>query len=363
MNQRYHQPWTLVQNQIRGNGGREIDKFRGIEPAVDFKAGSEAWIGSTTHVKPAPADNPYWGCSEVIMPDGEKKYLFEAIEEAPEEILGEAHIAKNGHDIGVLVKYLDAASQYGLQCHPTREWAKKMWNQEHGKAESWYVLSTRDDTAEPAYILLGFKEGVTREVWKKYYDEGNLKELENLCHKIEVHPGDSFFLGGGLPHALGTGCFVIEVQEPQDITLGWGNYELASRWPATRELTKEFYDERLLGAYHYDGCSYEENLRRWKSVHKVIREGSWGNESIIIGPDQTTYFSFTEITLDGETEIAKTGYPQICIVTEGEGKLVWDGGEMEIKKGGEIFFPYDVPGFKAVGKLHLVLCNPEGAQL
>lgn len=360
MNQRYHQPWNLVPNKIRGNGGREIDKFRGVEPAVDFMGGSEAWIGSTTHVKPAPEDNPYLGCSEVIMPDGEKKYLFEAIEEATEEILGAAHIAQNGHDIGVLVKYLDAASQYGLQCHPTREQAKKMWDQEHGKAESWYVISTRDDTEEPAYILLGFKEGVTREVWEKYYYEGDLNSLENLCHKIEVHTGDSFFLGGGLPHALGTGCFVIEVQEPQDITLGWQKYDLAP-WQKKEGITEEFYDERLLSSYHFDGCSYEENLKRWKSEHKVIRQGDWGQESIIIGPEQTSYFSFTELIVGSEAEIVKTGYPQICIVTGGEGKLVWDGGEMEIRKGGEIFFPYDIPGFKAVGNLHLVLCNPEGA--
>ena len=360
MNPVYHQPWVLVPNQIRGNGGREIDKFRGIEPARDYDAGSEAWIGSTTHVKPAPADKPYWGCSEVIMPDGTRKYLFEAIDENPEEVLGEEHIKQNGHDIGVLVKYLDAATQYSLQCHPTREWAKKMWNQEHGKAESWYVIGTRDDTAEPAYILLGFKEGVTREVWEKYYREGNLEKLEGLCHKIEVHEGDSFFLGGGLPHALGTGCFVIEVQEPQDITLGWQRYDMA---PERKKggVEEAFYDERLLGSYHYDGCSYEENLKRWKSERKVIREGDWGHESVIIGPEQTTYFSFTEVLLDGETEIVKTGYPQICIVMDGSGKLLWDGGEMEVKKGGEIFFPYDIPGFKASGNLHLVLCNPEGA--
>ena len=33
--------------------------------------------------------------------------------------------------------------------------------------------------------------------------------LEGLCHKILVHPGDAFFVGGGCPHALGEGCFVI----------------------------------------------------------------------------------------------------------------------------------------------------------
>ena len=41
----FHQPWELVPNHIRGKGGREIDKFRGVYPPVDYDAGSEAWIG------------------------------------------------------------------------------------------------------------------------------------------------------------------------------------------------------------------------------------------------------------------------------------------------------------------------------
>lgn len=372
MNPMNHQPWELVQNQIRGRGGREIDKFRGVENGKgDYNAGSEAWIGSTTHVENAKPENPYYGCAEVIHPDGRKMYLFEAINEAPEEILGAKHMAINGTGIGVLVKYLDAQYQYGLQCHPTREMARKYWNQEHGKAESWYVIGTRDDVDEPPYMILGFKDGVTREVWEKYYNEGNLEKLEGLCHKFEVKTGDAFFLGGGLPHALGQGCFVIEVQEPQDITLGWQNYDLVRQWYAKwglsqeeidkRFMSKEQYDARLLDSYIYDGCTLEENFRRWKSEKPVIRSGEWGDERFIIGPTQTNYFACTEITVKGETEILHTGSPQIGIALSGTGKLVWDGGEMELKQGKEIFFPVDISGLKVVGDLHLVLCHPEGA--
>ena len=357
----YHEPWRLVQNQIRGRGGREIDKFRGVTPPQDTRNGSEAWIGSTTHVEKPPEDKPYYGCSEVMLPDGRRTFLFQAIQENPEEVLGKRHMAVNGTDIGVLVKYLDAQEQYGLQCHPTREWAMEKWGQSHGKAESWYVIGTRDDTPEPAYILLGFKDGVTREDFEKYYYAGDICGLESLCHKIPVQKGDSFFLGGGVPHALGRGCFVIEVQEPQDITLMWWNYQLTHEF-LKKGVTEEEYDERLLGAFIYDGCSYEENLRRWKTPHDVMRSGDWGREEMIVGPKHTTYFSFSEITLDGETEIVSTGFPQIGIVREGSGKLLWNGGEMSIAQGDEVFFPVDIPGLYVRGQLHLVLCNPEGTQ-
>jgi mannose-6-phosphate isomerase len=358
----YNQPWKLVQNRIRGRGGREIDKLRGVYPPVDDGTGSEAWIGSVTQVRNPPADKPHYGCSEVILPDSRQMFLFEAIGLSPGQVLGEKHSKHNGSGMGMLIKYLDAQAQYGLQCHPTRAWAKEMWDSDYGKEESWYVLGTRDDTKEPAYILLGFKEGISKELWEKHYRNDDIAALENLCHKIPVKAGDAFFVGGGVPHALGEGCFVIEVQEPCDITLGAHTYEYMknnyNRWRTA--FDKETYDKRLLGAYIYDGCSYEENLKRWHIPKKQIRSGLWGKEELIIGTGQTKYFSFTELTVNGSTDMLDTSFPKVAIAVKGEGKIVYNTGEMLIKQGDEIFFPYNVPNAKVEGNLTMVICHPEG---
>jgi hypothetical protein len=109
----YHQPWRLVPNRIRGAGGREIDRLRGLCPARDDPSGSEAWIGSVTRVGNPPPGEPNRGCSEVTLPDGRRMYLFEAINLAPEETLGPRHLALHGKDtLGVLIKDLDAQKQY-----------------------------------------------------------------------------------------------------------------------------------------------------------------------------------------------------------------------------------------------------------
>ena len=359
----YSQPWKLVQNRIRGKGGREIDKLRGITPPVDDDTGSEAWIGSTTRVENPPADNPNYGCSEVVLPDGRRMFLFEAIALAPNEVLGERHIAINGESIGVLIKYLDAQRQYGLQCHPTREWAAKMWGNPYGKEESWYVIGTRDDTPEPAYILLGFKEGITREKWEKYYYNADIKGLENLCHRIEVKKGETYFVGAGCPHALGEGCFVIEVQEPSDITLGALPYkEMIKYWKSIESTGEALYNERLLGAYDYTGRNYEDNLGHWQAKRKVIREGAWGKEELIIGPGHTTYFSFTEAEINRQAMIRDTGFPQIAIVLEGSGIIRTVNSETQFNKADEIFLPYRMPGAEIIGdNVKIVFCHPEGA--
>jgi len=358
----YTQPWRLVQNKIRGKGGREIDKFRGINPPVDDDTGSEAWIGSTTKVGNPPADKPNYGCSEVVLPDGRQMFLFEAIALSPVEIPGEKHMSINGNNIGVLVKFLDAWEMYGLQCHPTRKWAAEMFNSPYGKEECWYVVGTREDSSEPAYVLLGFKEHVTRETWEEYYHKGDIKALENLCHKIQVHPGEMYYVAGGCPHALGEGCFVIEAQEPCDITVGAHSYkELVRRWKHTPSVSEGLYDERLLGSYIYNGRSYEESLRYCCPERKIIREGSWGKEELLIGNEHTSYFSMTEINVDGQIDLRNTGFPQIAIVTEGSGIIIYDGGEMRIKKADEIFLPYNIPNAEITGdNIKIVFCHPEG---
>jgi mannose-6-phosphate isomerase len=296
-------------------------------------------------------------------------YLFEAINLAPEEVLGPQHLARHGKDIlGMLIKYLDAQKQYTLQAHPNRAWAKKMWDSNFGKEESWYVIGTRDDTPEPAYILLGFKEGVTREQFEALYRRDDLPALEKLCHKIPVKKGETYFVGGGVPHALGEGCFVIEVQEPNDITVVPITLKKRSEmFKMSPTEDEDLYSRRMLGSFIYDGCNETENLRRWRIPHKTIRSADWGQEYYIIGPEQTSYFSYTRLDLKTAAPLRDTGFPQVGIVLEGQGSIRWTGGgagELILHRGDEIFLPYSIPNAEFVspaGNLSVILCQPEGA--
>ena len=128
-------------------------------------------------------------------------------------------------------------------------------------------------------------------------------------------------------------------------------------------LYAEDIGDALLGAYVYDGCSYEENLRRWRAPRVTVRKGGWGSEEILIGPAQTKFFSFTELNLAGETEMLRTGFPQVAMVLSGQGELFWEGGSLPVRQGMELFFPYDIPNFGVRGELRMVLCNPEGAEI
>ena len=349
-------PWKLEWNKlVRYPGGREIDRFRGVTPPKD-DGRPEAWVGSDTRVFNITEDTPNEGCAKVVLPSGEVKYLFEAIAENPEAVLGDEHIAINGKNMAVLVKLLDAEFQLGLQCHPSREKAKIYYDSEYGKAESWYIIGVRDDTEEPPYVLMGFKEGVDKEVYGKAFDTGDVKQMEACIHKIPVQVGDVFNIAAGLPHAVGAGCFLVEVQESSDITIGWS--KLRGVIPSK---IQEMHREILLDCYEYDGGSLEYILEKYRIVPEVIGETEGGKELLMLGEKQTPYFSFSQVETNASYKVEDTGFIRVLIVLEGNGTMKWDGGEMSISKADEIFVPYGVKGLTFESDdstLKVVLCNP-----
>lgn len=322
-------PLELVLNKIpRYPGGREIDRFRRIkDPKDDGKP--EAWVGSTT----CAVGQKKVGLSEVVLPSGDIVLLKELIQKYPKELLGYRHFEKFGQETCILVKLLDAKRQLGLQTHPTREYAKRHFNSQFGKVESWYIIGTREDQDEEPYVLLGFKEGITRQVFEELYEKQDIKSMEEWCHKIPVEPGDMFFVDAGVPHAVGPGCFLVEVQESSDITVG----VTKRSFPTEKEELE--YKERLLGCYTYTGHDYKTNLAKYKIPPKIVRHDQGGIEKVLLGAEQTSYFGVTELEVKDEFALRNTGIFSIAIVLSGEGELHYEGGCMKIRKSNEIFLP------------------------
>jgi mannose-6-phosphate isomerase len=119
----------------------------------------------------------------------------------------------------VLVKILDSCSRLMIQTHPNDEQAQSYFGHPYGKTEAWYVLGTRINGGEPPYVLLGFKEEATRAKWAGLFERQDVAGMIACLNKIEVKPGDCFYVPANVPHAMGSGVFFAEVQQPADITL------------------------------------------------------------------------------------------------------------------------------------------------
>lgn len=148
---------------------------------------------------------------------------------------GESVIAEGKHkgetlrgllgELPVLVKYIDAKERLSVQVHPDEEYARLHEN-DSGKNEAWRVLAAEKN----AFVYLGFKERVSPEAVRRAVKSGT---VENLLNKIPVKAGDSFYIPAGTVHAIGAGCFILEIQQTSNIT-----YRLYD-WGRGRELHVE----------------------------------------------------------------------------------------------------------------------------
>jgi mannose-6-phosphate isomerase len=109
----------------------------------------------------------------------------------------------------VLAKILDCRETLSVQVHPPASIAPKLKGEP--KTEMWYLL----DADEGASLYAGFQPGASRAAFEAALQTG---AVEPLLHRVEVRKGDVMFIPSGRCHAIGGGCFIIEIQQNSDTT-------------------------------------------------------------------------------------------------------------------------------------------------
>ena len=127
---------------------------------------------------------------------------------------------KKNRPFPVLVKWLDCQQRLSLQVHPPASVASELGGEP--KTENWYVAATEPD----ASLIVGLKDGVSKEHFKEALHE---ERLEECVHKFDVQPGDSILVESGRLHAIDAGNLILEIQQNSDTTYrvyDWGRVGL-----------------------------------------------------------------------------------------------------------------------------------------
>lgn len=119
--------------------------------------------------------------------------------------IGEAYIHEGSSAPAVLIKWIDAKETLSIQNHPSQPG--------YSKRELWYFM----EAPSSGTIVSGLKCRVSELAGKH--------AVENWLEHTRVSAGDFLELPAGRVHALTPGAFVLEIQEPLDITYrihDWG---------------------------------------------------------------------------------------------------------------------------------------------
>jgi len=207
-------PLILPANQPKHRfyrGGQRIAAFRGTPEWEEFTP--EDWVASVTAV---------FGQSPVgmtVLDDG--RTLADAIAADPLPWLGPDHLAAHGNDTLLLVKLLDAGQRLPIHAHPNDDFASSHLGTKHGKAEAWYIL-------DPGTVYLGLTQAVPRADLLRLIAEQEMGTLLDSMHEIDVAAGDTVFVPPGTLHAVGVGTFLVEVQQPEDLSIlvEWRGFDI-----------------------------------------------------------------------------------------------------------------------------------------
>jgi len=313
-------------------GGRGITDFRGEPPAGDHEP--EDWVASVTTV----AGEQSVGRSS--LPDG--RLLAEALVADPVEWLGQAHVERWGADPLLLVKLLDAGQRLPVHAHPAGDFARRHLGRAHGKAEAWYILHGGE-------VHLGLTRDVGDAELAGFLEPADGEELLDLMHQVTVKPGDVVYVPPGVLHAIGDGVFLVEVQEPEDLSilLEWAGFDLDGR-----------RDGHLGLGYPLALQAVERRGRSSEEVARLVRPAGTG--ASVLPAEADAYFRMERVMIDGAAELAP-GFA-VLVVTDGSLTLETAAGVLDLPRGTTAVAPHSAGTLRVSGRGELLACRPPSAR-
>lgn len=361
--ERYERPIKLKTNKIPYliPGGWLIERFLGEEEEgrrETIESTSQMWIASVVQcVLEGSQDSR----SRIVEEEGDL-CLAEELAKEPEKYLGTRFSHRYGPTTGFLLKLLNSRDRLLVQTHPDQEKAQKYFHSPFGKTESWYVLDT--EPGAEAYIWAGFRPGVTREAFRRLIQKQDTEGILNCLHQFVIKKGDTVFIPAGLPHALGKGSLVAEIQEPTDITLRAERFR-----PDGSELPEESLHsgigyEGLLDCFAFD-CADQDTIRNRIFLKPECRRYPWGEETCLIECETNRYFGMNRIYCKEDARGCQrvNNLFTVALVLDGSGWIECDTEKpcrIPIEKGTELFLPHGMKTYRYIPAdcLEVLECYP-----
>lgn len=338
-------PVKLPANQFPRfyRGGAAIARFRGAPSAEEYTP--EDWVGSATAA--------FGGGGEGLsrLPDG--RLLREALAAEPEAFLGRAHVDRFGADPALLVKLLDAGQRLPVHCHPGREFARRHLDCPYGKTEAWVITEVRG--ASPA-VHLGFERDVDAATLAGWVDRQETRAMLAALHRLPVAPGDAVLVPAGVPHAIGEGVFLVELQEPTDLSvlLEWEGFAIDGRTDGHLGLGFDL----ALTCVDRSGWGHEA-LARLRGGRRDGQDGRPGAD-LLLPAEADRFFRAERLRPDragGSAPLDQSFC--ILVVVDGAGRLDTEaGGAVDMGRGDTVLVPFAAGPGAVSGRVEVIRCLP-----
>jgi mannose-6-phosphate isomerase len=363
-------PWGLPPNRVSRfyRGGALLERFRAGAPGPDGSQHvdgtlPEDWVGSATAAwtpPGLPATGEGLGVAQI---DGRMHRIADLLETDPSAVAGEELVAVAGATTGLLVKLLDAAVRLPVHAHPSRPFARRWLNSWFGKAEAWIVVATRDvgDPDGPA-VRIGFNRDVERDELIDLIADERTSDLLDAMHIRPTAPGDVWFIPPGVPHAIGAGVFMVEIEEPSDFSIVAETADvpihpaaahLGLGWEvAVDAFDRAGHDDAWLDGLRHDG-------------RRAVEAGDGWTWEPLLDVEADPYFRAGRLAIRGRAAPA-FGPPAFLVgaVIGGRGTVRAGVGDLQVRTGETFAIPaaaFAAVEIDAPDGLEVIVCLPPRA--
>lgn len=236
---------------------------------------------------------------------------------------------------GVLVKLLDAGQRLPVHLHPDRSFARAHLGSRYGKTEAWIVLEAASD----AEVYLGFRHTVALGELSDWVARQDIAALLGAMNRLPVAAGDVVLCPAGVPHAIGAGILLLEVQEPTDfsVLLEQSGFPINST-------------DAMLGLDPAVALSCV--ARDALGPDRLMELRTPANDSLL--PAEADRFFAVDAVSDGFTG---RGFA-VLVVTDGAGELRGDGPATLLRRGATLAVPHGAGELRVVGDVRGYWCAP-----
>jgi mannose-6-phosphate isomerase len=338
------EPIVLGPNPVHRfyGGGPAIAGFRGTPSADDHAP--EDWVASATSVFGSEPT----GLS--TLPDG--RTAAGAFDADPEAFFGPRHTERFGADPGLLVKLLEAGERLPVHCHPDREFARRHLDCPYGKTEAWVIVEVSPPGPQ-AEVFLGFRDEIDPSTLAAWVSEQDTSAILGAMHRVPVSLDDAVLVPAGLPHAVGEGVLLVELQEPTDLSvlLEWDGFDI----DGARDGHMGLGFDAALRCVDRSGWGKRrlERLRTPREAWRNVRPGV-----DVLFPGETDPFFRAERIRPRDASPLPAGY-SVLVVTRGRGRLEFgNDGSLELGRGATVMIPFAAGECRLVGSMEAVRCMP-----
>ena len=263
--------------------------------------------------------------------DSEGHTLTELLDTYGEAMRG----TKIGKEFPLLLKLISAGDKLSVQVHPSDAYAREHEHGKLGKTEAWVIL----DAQPGAQIVYGIREGVSKEALARACEEGGAA-VQACLNTVKVKAGDVYFIPAGMVHALGGGVTLMEIQQSSDVTYRFYDWDRVDAQGKGRELHIQKGLDVTDVSLHLPPCAGTTSEKPGGTATRYIDERAfilerWHCESGMALPLTPEHF--------------------VLLCALGDGKLAWDGGEMDLQRGDCVFLPAECEKTSLCGHVDALL--------